>query len=198
MEATGKDLIEFWNYAAEKGLMPSNTAGGLRAACKEVLGAVQGESWEAIDLHQIDIEDFAEQFGRRRASKFKPETLHVYKSRFKNAVRMYNEFLENPSGWRYKARKPYKDRVRQGNGARPAGKQVVAPVQVEPEERYELPPVRTIDHQYPLRPNLIVKVQLPTDLTKSEANKLSAFVASLVQEPVPALPAPAAELDTTE
>ncbi len=200
MEATGKDLVDFWNHAAEKGLMPSNTAGGLRAACREVLTAVEGEAWEATNLHQIDAEDFAERFARLRAVKFKPDTLQVYRSRFKNAVSMYLEFLEDPSAWRYKARRPYKGRVQQGNGARPtnnqSAKQVREPEQ--PEERYELPSVRTIDHQYPLRPNLIIKVQLPVDLTGSEATRLSGFVASLVQEPIPALPAPAAEQDTTE
>jgi hypothetical protein len=198
MEANGRGLVDFWTYVIEKGLMPSNTAGALRGASKEVLSAVESESWETLDLREIDVEDFNERFARLRASKFKPETLHVYKSRFKNAVIMYTEFLENPSGWRYKAKKPYKSRVRPADGPRPdTTKSPIDPVDQGSGDKYELPPIRTIEHQYPLRPNLIIKVQLPTDLTKTEAAKLSAFVTSLVQEPMPALPARAGDQDTT-
>jgi hypothetical protein len=199
MEANGQGLVDFWAYVSEKGLMPANTAGALRGASKEVLSAVQGEGWETLDLREIDVEDFNERFARLRAVKFKPDSLQVYRSRFKNAVSMYLEFLENPTTWRYKAKKPYKSRVQQGNGARPTTNQSVKVGALEqPEVRYELPPVRTIDHQYPLRPNLIIKVQLPVDLTDSEATKLSAFVTSLVQEPIRALPAPAGDQDSFE
>jgi hypothetical protein len=192
MEPTGQGLVDFWTYVIDKSLMPSNTAGALRGASKEVLSAVEPESWQTLDLRELDVEDFNERFSRRRASKFKPETLHVYKSRFKNAVAMYTEFLENPSGWRYKAKKPYKSRSRPAAGPEPeTAKSTVDPSNdgQDPKGNYELPPVHTLEHQYPLRPNLIVKVQLPVDLTKTEATKLSGFITSLVQEPMPALPA---------
>jgi hypothetical protein len=198
MEANGRGLVDFWTYVIERGLMPANTAGALRGASKEVLSAVESEGWETLELRQIDVEDFNERFARLQASKFKPETLQVYKSRFKNAVSMYTDFLENPSGWRYKAKKPYKGRSRPAEATRSENhKPPVDPAGQDSKDNYELPPVLTIDHQYPLRPNLIIKVQLPVDLTKSEASKLSAFVTSLVQEPMSALTPRPGEQATT-
>src|ERR1700716_1978156 len=106
MAGTGKGLIEFVNYASEKHLMNGNTAGGIRAASREVLSAVEPETWEELDLQTVDIEDFGARFERARAGKLKPESLLVYRSRFRNAVQMYFEFLKNPGGWRYKAERP--------------------------------------------------------------------------------------------
>src|SRR5438128_3842358 len=106
MGATGKGLIEFLNYTSEKGMVNSNTVGALRAASREVLGAVEPEGWEAVDLRTIDVEDFATRFERLRAGKLKPESLGVYKSRFRSALQMYFKYLDNPSGWRYKPERP--------------------------------------------------------------------------------------------
>src|SRR5438105_14139014 len=99
MEATGKGLIEFLSFASEKGMVNGNTAGALRAACREVLAAVEPDGWEAVDLRTIDAEDFATRFERLRAGKLKPESLLVYKSRFRNALAMYMQYLESPSSW---------------------------------------------------------------------------------------------------
>jgi hypothetical protein len=35
-ETSGKAFLEHWSWAAEKGLMNKNTAGGLRSACGQV------------------------------------------------------------------------------------------------------------------------------------------------------------------
>lgn len=46
--------------------------------------------------------------------------------------------------------------------------------------------VRWISYPVPLRPNFIATLDLPRDLTKQEADRLAAFIATLAQpEPTP-------------
>jgi len=192
MDTSGKALVEFYGYAADKGLMNGNTAGALRSACKEVLTAVDSENWESVDVAGIDVEEYATRFERLRMSKFKPASLGVYKARWKNAVGMFLQYQANPSGWRYKAERPAAARkqasgTRAGNasGARPTGGGSFTP-----------PPRPAagglITYPYPVREGVIIQLQLPADLSKNEARRLSAFLDSLALEEQRALPAAAA------
>jgi len=182
MEATGRGLVEFWNHAAEKGLMNSNTAGSLRAACKEVLSAVDGEAWPDTNIRGIDTADYAQRFERLRMSKFKPDSLTVYKSRFKNGVEMYLDYLENPSGWRYRAARPSAGRLKQPDAQSVKASLGSSGVDASPSEL-------TLEYPYPLRTGLVIRLRLPKDLTRTEAKRLSTFLESLAVDAVPQLPA---------
>ncbi len=183
MEATGKGLVEFWNHAADKGLMNGNTAGSIRAACKEVLSAVDGENWADTNIRGIDTGDYAERFERLRMSKFKPGSLTVYKSRFKNGVDMYLDYLENPSGWRYKAARPSAGRAKtpDSHAAKPSPAASTG-ADISPLEG-------TLEYPYPLRTGLVIRLRLPKDLTRTEAKRLSTFLESLAIDAIPQLPA---------
>ncbi len=98
MEATAKALLEHWSWAAESGVMNSNAAGSLRAACLKVLSIY--DDLESVDIRQLDIEDCLRRFENLKKKEFKPDRLEAYKQRFRQAHRSYLEFLEDPSGWR--------------------------------------------------------------------------------------------------
>ena len=186
---TGQGLIDFLNFAAERGLMNPNTAGGLRAASREVLSAVENADWGTLDLRTVDPEDFGARFERLRASKFKPESLLVYKSRFRNAIQMYFAYLESPSGWRYRPERPASTRRKPGQAASPRPAAVTTPT----TQAGELPTPRAtiIEYPFPLRRGLVVGLRLPADLTRPEAKRLAAFIDSLAIES--ALDAPGVE-----
>jgi hypothetical protein len=194
MEGSGGGLIEFLNHASEKGMVNSNTVGALRAASKEVLSAVEPEGWEAVDLRTIDVEDFATRFERLRAGRLKPESLGVYKSRFRNALQMYFKFLENPSGWRYKSERPA------GPRKKPAAVLVAAEGASAPEAQPDGrgPRASTIDYPFPLRPGMVVTLKLPVDLTRPEAKRLAGFIDSLALDATMALPAHGGSTTATE
>lgn len=181
MEATGQALVDFWAFTAEKGLMNSNTAGSLRGACKEVLSAVDGEDWQTVDIRAVDPEEYVQRFERLRMTKFKPSSLSVYKSRFKNGVQMFLDYLEDPSGWRYKAERPAKDRKRATSAIGQAGpvdsKQNGTRLDSQPP-----PGINVIEYPFPLRPNLVVKLILPDDMTAREAERLGNHLKSLAYE----------------
>lgn len=180
MEATGQALVDFWAFTAEKGLMNSNTAGSLRGACKEVLSAVDGEDWQAVDIRLVDPEEYVQRFERLRMTKFKPSSLSVYKSRFKNGLQMFLDYLEDPSGWRYKAERPAKDRKK----SKDVSGQVEPAAREQSGSPLDSPPPGTsvIEYPFPLRPKLVVKLILPDDMTAREAERLGNFLKSLAYE----------------
>ena len=180
MDATGKGLIEFLNFAAGRGLMNVNTAGGLRAACSDVLNAVQGEGWEDLDLRTVDFDDFATRFERLRTGKLKPDSIVVYKSRFRNAVLMYFAYLEDPSGWRYKPERRASARTKvTAPRFAEADPKTTASERPAAEASSGGPRASTIDYPFPLRPGLVVTLRLPVDLTKAESKRLAGFIDSL-------------------
>lgn len=172
---TGRGLVAFLNFAAERGLMNANTAGSLRAATKEVLSAVEPDGWEDLDLATIDTEDYAVRFERLRVGRLKPDSLSVYKSRFRNAVQMYLQYLESPSNWRYRPERPAAARKKSAAPPAPAAGSS------EPSGHATTPASRpsTIEYPFPVRAGLIAMLRLPVDLTKAEGRRLAAFIDSL-------------------
>ena len=94
-----RDLIDHWTWAAEKGLMNRNTAGGLRSACSRVLEAL-GDGWEQTNISELDVEETLLRFQNMKKKDFLPQVLEEYKQRFRKAVRSYLEYLANPGGWK--------------------------------------------------------------------------------------------------
>lgn len=179
-DGTGKAVIEFLEFAADRGLMNSNTAGSLKGAVKEVLSAVDKDTWEATDVRTVDVEEYCQRFDRLRMTKYKPDSLTVYKARFKNAIQHYLAWEADPGGWRYKAERPAAAR-----------KKPEAPTAQSQRSgaTTHAPADGMIPHQYPLRPGLRVQLHLPDDLSRVEAKRLSTFIESLVVDEQLALPA---------
>jgi hypothetical protein len=184
LEPTGKGLIEFLEHAAKRGMVNGNTAGGLRAASREVLTAVEPQGWEGVDLRTIDAEDFAARFERLRATKFKPDSLLVYKSRFRNAVQMYLEYIKSPSAWKYKPERPAAARKKAGGAPGKGDESDTSSQGFETRTRSG-----SIEYPFPLRQGLVVRLHLPADLTRPEAKRLAAFIDALAVDSTPALPA---------
>jgi hypothetical protein len=187
MDATGKGLVDFLSFASEKGMLNGNTAGGLRAACREVLASVEPEGWESVDLRTIDVEDFATRFERLRAGKLKPESLLVYKSRFRSAIQMYLQYLENPSSWKYKPERPAAARKRSTSPPAAFARIDAGLVEALPGETRGR--ASTIEYPFPLRQGMVVKLHLPADLTRPEAKRLAAFIDALAVDATLSLPA---------
>jgi hypothetical protein len=103
METSARALIDHWSWAADKGLMNRNTAGGLRSACTRVL-EVLGEGWEQTDISNANVEDLLLRFQNLKKKDYRPEVLEVYKQRFRKAVTSYLEYLANPGSWKPGAR----------------------------------------------------------------------------------------------
>lgn len=183
LEPIGGDLVRWLTRTAENGQMNANTAGGLKGACKEVLGAAFPDDWEGVNLTSLDVEDTVKRFERLRSAKFSPTSLSVYKSRFKNSVSMYLTFLENPSAWRYTPERPAALRKPRTPRERAPAASTAKPAAPTGGSQIE-----TLTYPFPLRPGFSISLTLPTDLSSKEVERLSAYLSALAVDEMKALP----------
>jgi hypothetical protein len=170
METTGKDFVEHWSWAAEKGLMNKNTASGLRAAVSQVIKSL--DNWQTVDVKNLDVEQTLTKFQNLSGKKFKPQVLATYKRRFRLAISSYLSYLEDPGNWKPRTVE------RQPRGANNGGKEPNATTEV-PVTGRTLPSVGLVDYPFPLREGQNVRLVLPRDLKAAEVKRLAAFMATL-------------------
>lgn len=181
-EATGTGLVEHWSWAAKKGLMNSNTAGALRAACSQVLSV--DDNWESLDVRAMDVDLMLQRFENLRMKDFTPKSLAQYGSRFRRAVKSYLQYLENPQGWRFDTREP----KAAGNSDSPSK----ARKRSSRKEEVASAPAEAlgemISYPFPVRAGVVARLVLPRDLRGQEARRLSAFLQSLAIDDAKELP----------
>lgn len=169
METTAKGLVDHWNWAADKGVMNKNTAAGLRAACTQVLSAL--DDWESLDIKGLDVEETLVRFQNLKKKDFKPAVLETYKRRFRQAVASYLAYLDDPAGWKPRMVERATSSEK-GNGANRASEAARA-------TRHEMPQAGLVEYPFPLREGQIARLILPRDLKMSEVKRLSAFMSTL-------------------
>jgi hypothetical protein len=170
METTSKALLHHWRWAAEKGVMNANTAGGIRAACAQVIGVLNEK--EHADVTQIDVEDVLKRFENLKAKAFKPAVLDTYKNRFRQAVASFARYVKDPSTWKPSIAERHAQRgKRNGDGERHAEK-VEAVVQ-------PLPASGQVEYPYPVRDGQTATLRLPRDIKTAEVKRIAAFMATL-------------------
>lgn len=179
-QATGSGLMTFLDFAISKGYLKVPTGQAMKTACKEVLSATDGESWESVQIAALDIDDVLRRFETLRAMKFSTGSLGTYKSRFKKSMAMFNDFRGNPSGWR----PDMKPRNRNTNPSARAAIPGLSAPQGPMSSHQPSSSVSVITYPFPLREGVLVSLQLPADLTKREARRLSAFLESVAVEDV--------------
>jgi hypothetical protein len=194
-QTSGRAFIDFWTeYAAKRGLMTRPTADTMKSSCKVVLETVEPEGWEELDITTIEVESFGQRFERLKVGRdLKPESLRVYKQRFRNGIATYLDYLNSPTTWKYPAAE---GRSKSAAGGSPkkqvstakarTGRQTNDSATGTPSPEGS-PEIETITYPYPLRPGVVITIALPTDLTRQEATRLSTFLASLAVEPQLAL-----------
>lgn len=173
-DRSGKALLDFLEWAGKKGLMNVNSANALRGTCAKLLEINDG--WETSDVFSVDLDALMTRFQNLRGKEYKPDTLDTYRKRFERARELYGEYLDNPTGWKGAAtqqprprRKDEAETPRQPRSSQPSG---AAPAAAMPGTEF-------VEYPFPLRPDCLVRLTLPTDLTTEEAKRLSAFIAAL-------------------
>jgi len=174
METTGKQFVDFWNWAAQKGLMNENTAYSFSSPVRQIISV--NEDWETIDVSKLNVDDLFSRFQNIKGKNFKPDSLNAYFRRFRSALEMFLEYVENPTGWKYKG---------QSNQSRKP-KNSKAGKDSQSENNFEMPISQSegsnqmVDYPFPLREGCIVRLKLPTDLKISEVERLANFMRSVV------------------
>ena len=149
---TGKALIEFWQSPLVETRVGARAAADLATACREVLSAQ--DQLDQINIRTNSLEEILEAYTKSR-SGVRPQTLAAYKSRFRKAVRLFLNYLDDADNWYVQA-----------------NLETSAPIQKAESQLQR--------YRFPLRESQVVDIELPIDLTMQEANRLNSFIHSLV------------------
>ena len=175
---TGKQLVEHWNWAAERGVMNSHSAHALRAACTNVLSVL--DNWQEIDVSGINVDDVVQRFKNKRARDFSPSSLDAYERRFRNAVVSFLAFAKNPSGWKPKARSERAPAKSSGKGYDKKTRKTSVEIMNPADEPADSTPSRgLIDYPFPLRDRQVARLLLPRDITVAEVKRIYGFMLAL-------------------
>src|SRR5258708_5192633 len=99
---TGLAFVQHWDWVAEKGLMPRNTALSIRTSASKILKIE--EDWEGVDVRQLDVDALVARF--RNLSQLAPVSLATYESRFRSGLASYLAYLDKPTSYQPKPRRP--------------------------------------------------------------------------------------------
>lgn len=184
-DPTGEGLVHFLDFAIEKGHLKAATGQAMKSAVKEILSATQGEDeWRSVELDSLDIEDIQRRFETLRAMKFSGGSLGTYKSRFRKSLDMFNDFRASPSTWRPSIKQ--RDRKTKAKATPSTPGETRQPARTPPPTGHAGAPAPASSHRpsiitypFPIRDGVLGSLELPADLTKREAERVAAFVASL-------------------
>ena len=184
MNDSGKEFVEFWDWAIAKGLMKKNTAKALATACRQVLSI--DEDWETKNISSLDVDGIINRFINLRSMNVTPEVLNTYARRFKQAVQLFIQYSRDPSDWKPRVQtssnpKPKAtkfDRIKNSQGS-----QDTSETAVSDEKAFTSPPL--VEYPFPLRDNCIIRLKLPSDLKVAEVQRLAAFMQALALDFTP-------------
>lgn len=182
------DLLDFLGHASERGLMPAATARALAVASRNVLGMLTEA--ERADLRQLDLDAVARRFARKRSHDFNPSSVKEYERRVHRAVELFLAWRNDPASFSVKTRATTRS-VREARINRRDPGILDAPDTGLDELATSQPGAAgnaglardSYRSAFPIRPGRVVSiVDIPTDLTVAEAERLATFVRMLAVE----------------
>jgi hypothetical protein len=186
MSGTADGLIAFLDWAARTGELSANTAAGYKTAVTRVL-EIDGEAWADTSIRELDVSRQMDRFARLRASRYNPTSLRTYGNRLSAAVTHYLKYLDDPATFR--AAHPGTPRAKVSDKAKAArltardgsGSGIGADIASTSAGRTTSGDL--VQYPFPIRTGLMAYISLPRDLSRTEAQRISAFVASLAIDP---------------
>jgi hypothetical protein len=179
---TVEGLIEFINWAVAKGYSPAPSAANQKAATRFFFTTLEGEDVDLsqIDVQNVDVDDLFRRFDLKARGKLKAESISSYKSRVVRAIESYRRFLESGTPPTHRQSKRRKEKPgKTETPEKPNGNGHAHPA---------MPTALTLDYPFPLRAGGVANLRLPRQLEKEDADRLAAFIRTLVFEPQLALP----------
>jgi hypothetical protein len=182
---TGAGLLAFCDWMKDKGYAGPAAADAWKSAAKVVFETVEGESYEAMSLDGIDLDDYVRRFQTLGGAKYRAETVVRYRNRIRtlmDAQAYYIEHGKAPSTKRGTPKpKSEADPVTttlDAAGAKrstpPSGTTPLSPIPPRPD---------FFEFTYPLAPGRMVRMELPMQMTQREIDRLCAVLQTLEEQP---------------
>lgn len=183
---TADGLLAFCDYLIDKGYGTSGGVTPWKSAAKQIFEAVEGDGWGSLDLRGLDLNDYIRRFENMERGHYKAESIQSYGSRLRRAMEAYLAFLED--GRTPTLRQGPRRQNEQPNGK--AAKDALPSVRSEGRGTASASPIADlVEYPFPLRSGQLAYVRLPKRVEKDDAERLAAFVRTLVFEPQRQLPA---------
>lgn len=190
-DGSGLGLLEFLAWAGSRGELAANTASSYASAARRVFTVEPGV--DERPLAEVDLENLLDRFETLNRTEYSAASMNTYKSRVRHAAAMYALWLAKDPDWKSGGRSSRQSRTtgpRANGSARAARSKATdasaASTATTPGAAHAAldPPssvgaTRLIGYDMPLRPDLMVRLTLPADLTKADAARVAAFVNSL-------------------
>lgn len=189
--ATSAGLREFLDWAGGKGELNLTTANALKGAVGKVLQVEDDPT--GVDIRSLNVDAVLDRFETRYRTGYTSGSMSTYKTRFRQAVAMYLAWLDKDPRWKTVVRsRRATDPGRARTSALPPGTSptaAVAPPGAQPTAASMSGPAETasrlVKHHLPLRPDLLVQIELPVHLTQADAERVASFVRSLAFDESP-------------
>jgi hypothetical protein len=184
---TAQGVIDYLDSLVEKGRSRPGVVNPLKTALTKVLQTTEGEdSWGAIDVTVLDVNDVISRFKNKTLSQYTAASYDAYQSRMVRAIGWYKNFLANP-GW-----VPAQNVARNGSSTTDTKKQTNASEQNKaalphtndtsntPQQGAQ--EIDSIPYPFPLENGKLARFYVPTGMTKSDVDRITGFLNALVIE----------------
>jgi hypothetical protein len=175
-------LLRFLDTVVAKGLMNTNTAGGLKAACTRILDDLA----DTDDVRKVEVNTAVIRYNNRNPGTLSPNSLAEYQRRVARAIADFVLWTEDPITFKPRTRGASGKNGRKtenSSGGRPAASREEPPSAHVQPSAVALP---GLSLNYPLRKDFLAQVVIPRDLTAEEARRLGAFLLTLAADFRPA------------
>lgn len=171
-------LLAFLDVAAARGSLPRATAAALTVASRRVMEVLTPK--ERANLLNVEPAVVIKRFNNKFADHFSAGSLKEYGRRFERALELFKQWNANPSNFsvptrltkRARQRRAGVDSTHDETRAALAGNALEAPARAS-----------TFHSSFPVRPGTVVTfLNIPSDLTRAEAERLAQFVKMLAVE----------------
>lgn len=178
-------LLTFLDTLGTKGLANANTAQSLRVSCGKIL--VDLSDAEEADVRKVDVGLAIRKFNNKNPGALSPSSLAEYQRRVTLAIREFDLYQGNPTGYKGIGRQP----SRSENGEKPTAKKKEPLSKGAPAKHAErgAPSAPTtsagLSHTFPMRSDFLAQLVLPRDMKTAEAQRLCAFIRALAADFAP-------------
>ncbi len=169
---TGVGLYEFLDWVADNGDVHPVTANAFKVASRKILSL--GGDPDAVDVRTIDVEYLLDRFEARFKDDYKPSSMSSYKTRVRQAIALYLAWLDGNPDWVRIVRTRGASRLDELRSVKTESTGVPSVASVSTSVSPKL-----VKHSLPLRPDLMIQIELPVELTTADAERVAAFVRSL-------------------
>ena len=175
-------LITYLDSLVEKGRVRSSVVVPLKTAVRQIFETVEGDNWVNIDISEIDLDDYMVRFKNLALDRYNEDSYKAYKARANRALNWYNNFLQSP-GWTPQIRKSSNSNKKtiKSSTSKDSIKSPT-PTTTFKSAAKSSAPNDLIGFPFPLSNGSLASLYLPKQLSKTDAERLSQFIFSLVVE----------------